>query len=299
MGISTRLYCQTKWRRSNNFFSERINETTFPFLTSNLAFGKIPVAPEDRDKTSFACEFGLFRFLRMPFGLKGAPATFQRAMDSFARSIPNVKVYPYLDDLIVVSPSFKQHLQDLGTFFKQLNKVNLRANRDKCQFFCQRFKYLGHIVTPESIRTDPSKVTAITDLPPPRNVKKFQSFISSCSWYRCFIPQFAKISKPLTALLKKNQKFIWTALQQAVFLELKQLITTAPWLAMADVDKPFFLYTDASNYALGAVLCQGTTEAPVPIEYASRLLIPAERNYNTTDQEALAIVWALDMFRLG
>ena len=266
-------------------------------LDLKSGFWQIPVAEEDRDKTAFTCGFGLYRFTRMPFGLKGAPATFQRAMDSFARSIPNVRVYPYLDDLIVISPSPEQHLQDLNTVFNRFDQTNLRVNRDKCQFFCQEFKYLGHIVTPEGIRTDPSKVAAIIDFAPPRNIKQLQSFISTCSWYRRFVPDFAKIAKPLTALLAKDQKFVWSALQQAAFLEIKQMITTAPCLATADVDKPFFLFTDASSYALGAVLCQGSPEAPVPIEYASRLLIPAERNYNTTDREALAIIWALDKFR--
>lgn len=102
-------------------------------LDLKSGFWQIPVADEDCDKTTFVCEFGLFRFLRMPFGLKGAPATFQRAMDTFARSIPNVKLYPYMDDLIVVSPSFEQHLRDLDMVFSKLNEVNLHVNRDKCR----------------------------------------------------------------------------------------------------------------------------------------------------------------------
>lgn len=267
-------------------------------LDLKSGFWQIPVAEEDRDKTAFVCEFGLFRYLRMPFGLKGAPATFQRAMDAFARSIPTVRVHAYLDDLIVISPTFNQHLKDLQTVFEQMRKMNLRVNRDKCQFVCQQFKYLGHIVTTEGIQTDPSKVSAIAELPAPRNVKQVQSFVSSCSWYRRFIPNFAKIAKPLTDLTKKKLQWTWGQDQQNAFDELKRLITSAPCLAPADDSLPFFLYTDASNYAIGAMLCQKTDDKGCrAIEYASRLLLPAERNYSTTEREALAIVWAMERFR--
>ena len=266
-------------------------------LDLRTGFWQIPMAEEDRDKTAFTCEFGLFRYLRMPFGLQNAPATFQRAMDLFARTIPQVRLYAYLDDIIIISEDHDQHLRDLETVFRQLQKFNLRVNRKKCRFFCQRFKYLGHFVTPDGIETDESKVTAITEIPSPRTVKQVQSFVAACSWYRRFVPNFADIARPLTDLLKKNRPFKWTSAEEDSFSQLKTLLTSSPCLATSIEDKPFYLYTDASNYALGAVLCQGERDSCRPIEYASRLLIPAERNYCTTEREALAIVWALDRFR--
>ena len=277
------------------FRTDRRNFVSLLDLRSG--FWQIPVAEIDRDKTAFACEFGSFQFLRMPFGLKGAPATFQRAMDNFARSIPHVHVHAYLDDLIIISPTFNQHLKDLETVFNRLRQTNLRVNKEKCRFVCEKFKYLGHIITTEGVSTDPNKVSAITDLPRPTSAKQVSSFVSTCSWYRRFIPDFANIARPLTDLLKKGTTFVWTENQQLAFDKLKTSITTAPCLATADDTKPFYLYTDASNYALGAVLCQGEEGFLRPIEFASRLMIPAERNYSTTEREALAVVWALDRFR--
>ncbi|GFV71435.1 retrovirus-related Pol polyprotein from transposon 17.6 [Trichonephila clavipes] len=171
------------------------------------------------------------------------------------------------------------------------------ANREKCHFASSRVKYLGFWITQKGIEVDPEKVASILDIPPPKNVKELQSFLQTCSWFRRYIQDFAKISRPLSYLTKKKVKWQWGVDQQNAFQTLKNSLTTPPVLKQADGTKPYIIRTDASNYALGAVLLQGEGSDEHPIEYASRLLTPAERNYSTTEREALAVVWALKKFR--
>lgn len=260
-------------------------------------YWQVPVRMEDRDKTTFTTTSGLYRFLRMPFGLKNAPATFQRMMDRFRRMLPEVIILVYLDDIIIISESFEKHLIDLDKTLGLMVKYKLRAKRSKCKFVCSHVKYLGHIISPEGIRTDPEKIAAILDMKEPRNPKEVQIFLQTCSWYRKFIDKFAHVSQPLCSLTKKTSPWIWDGKVQNSFNQLKKLLTTAPILRQPDDNMPFILFTDASSYAIGAVLVQGSRDDQRPIEYASRLLTKPECNYSTTDREALAVVWAVEKFR--
>lgn len=255
---------------------------------------------KDQDKTAFVTPFGTYRFLRMPFGLKNAPATFQRLIDRFrsGSSLKDVIVLTYLDDILVISDSYARHLLDLRAVFDRLRLFKLRANRDKCVFAREKVKYLGHVISPEGISPDEEKVLAVVGMKEPICLQQLRTFLQTCSWFRKFIPDFAKVAEPLTRLTKKSQAWVWSTEQGKAFETLKKLLTTAPILVQADYTKPFVLRTDASNYALGAALLQG--ESPNqehPIEYASRLLTPAEQNYSTTEREALAVVWAVERFR--
>ena len=267
-------------------------------LDLKSGYHQIEVNPADQDKTAFVCPFGTFRYKRMPYGLRNAPATFQRLMDQFRNGLPSVNILTYLDDIIVLSPTFEQHIEDLRIVFDRLRKFKLCANREKCKFACARVKYLGLWITPNGIEVDQDKVAAIQNIPCPRNVKQLQSFLQTCSWYRKFIPNFSGIARPLSNLTKKNTVWKWTENEQNAFQSLKKCLITPPVLKQADATKPFIIRTDASAYALGAVLLQGDSPAEEhPIEYASRLLSSAEKNYSTTEREALAVVWALDKFR--
>ncbi|GBM62381.1 Transposon Tf2-9 polyprotein [Araneus ventricosus] len=267
-------------------------------LDLKTGYHQIEVNPDDKDKTAFVCPFGMFRYKRMPFGLKNAPATFQRLMDQFRNGLPTVNILVYLDDIAVLSETFEQHIQDLKMVFDRLRKFNLCVNREKCKFACARVKYLGLWITPKGIEVDQDKVAAIQSIPCPRNVKQLQSFLQTCSWYRKFIPNFSDIARPLSNLTKKNIVWKWSEQEQQAFQTLKQRLVTPPVLRQVDPTKPFIIRTDASGYALGAVLLQGDSPADErPIEYASRLLSSPEKNYSTTEREALAVVWALDKFR--
>lgn len=149
------------------------------------------------------------------------------------------------------------------------------------------------MITPTGVTPNPDKVSAICNIPPPTNVKELLSFIQTCSWYRRFISNFADVTRPLTCLTKKGVTWTWETCQAQSFERLKELLTTAPILRQADPTQPYVLKTDASSYALGACLLQGEGRDKRPVEYASRLLTSAERNYTTTEREALAIVWAV------
>ncbi|GBP95037.1 Retrovirus-related Pol polyprotein from transposon 297 [Eumeta japonica] len=224
-------------------------------------YWQVGVKSEDQDKTAFVTPFGTFRFKRMPFGLRNAPATFQRLIDRFRSSstLRNVTILGYIDDLIVISDSFEQHLIDLRAVFDRLREFNLHANRPKCVFAKETVKYLGHIITPQGIAPDPDKINAIVDMKEPTTVKHLKSFLQTCSWFRKFVPNFSQVAQPLTMLTKKNQSWKWEEAQRTAFHELKRLLTSPPILIQPNYDLPFVLRTDASDYALGAALLQGET----------------------------------------
>lgn len=264
-------------------------------------YWQVKLAEQDRDKSAFTCPLGVYRFKVMPFGMCNAPATFQRLIDRFksGAALKDLTLLCYLDDLILITEgSYSKHLAELQIVFDRLRVFKLRANRAKCMFVRTSVKYLGHIITRDGVSPDPDKVTAISNMRTPSSMKHLKSFLQTCSWFRKFVPGFSKIAQPLTQLTKKDVAWTWGEAQETAFNQLKVLLTTAPILSQPDYNVEFILRTDASNYALGAALLQG--ESPTdehPIEYASRLLTPAERNYSTTEREALAVVWAVDKFR--
>ncbi|GFX52436.1 retrovirus-related Pol polyprotein from transposon 17.6 [Trichonephila clavipes] len=266
-------------------------------LDLRAGYHQVKVHVEDQDKTAFVCLFGTYRFLRMPYGLRNAPATFKRLMNHFCNGLEDYLALLYLDDIIVLSETFEKHMFDLKTIFERLLHFKLKANREKGHFASSRVKYLGFWITQKGIEVDPEKVASILYIPPPKNFKELQYFLQTCSWFRRYIQDFAKISRPLSYLTKKKVKWQWGFDQQNAFQTLKNSLTTPPVLKQVDGTKPYIIRTDASNFALGAVLFQGEGSDEHPIEYASRLLTPAERNYSTTEREALAVVWALKKFR--
>ena len=266
-------------------------------LDLQSGYHQVEVAEEDRDKTCLITPFGTFRFKRMPFGLRNAPATFQRLIERFKSGIMKVCILAYLDDIIICSKSFQEHLEDLDLVFKRLAVFKLRLNKEKCHFCCAYVKFLGHMLTPEGITVDNDKINAIVKRKAPRNLKELISFIQTCSWYRRFISDYAEIARPLTNLTKKTVQWKWTDIEEKAFNDLKRALTKSPVLGQAVDNMPFSIQTDASAYAIGAVLLQGEGPEEHPIEYASRLLSSAERNYSTTEREALAIVWACNKFR--
>ncbi|GFY21582.1 retrovirus-related Pol polyprotein from transposon 17.6 [Trichonephila clavipes] len=201
----------------------------------------------------------------------------------------------------MTSSSSQKHLRNIWKIskkvFERLSIFKLHANRDKCHFACDRVKYLGFWITKKGIEADQDKISAIQKIPVPTNVKEVQSLLQTCSWFRRYVPNFADIARPLSSLTKKKVQWHWGPEQQESFETLKVRLMTPPILKQADGSKPFTIHTDASSYALGAVLLQGSGPDEHVIEYASRLMIPAERNYSTTEREALAVVWALEKFR--
>ena len=270
------------------------------FTTLDLAAGywQVLVDPQSREKTAFVTHSGLYEFSVMPFGLKNAPATFQRLMETVLAGLNRKVCLDYLDDIIVTGETFSEHLVNLRLVLLRLRDAGLRLKSRKCYFAMKEVEYLGYRVSESGISADPVKVRAVNDFPRPRDLKRVRSFLGLASYYRRFIPEFSKIAAPLYCLTRKDAPFIWTDACEKAFVELKTLLTNAPILAFPNFSRDFHLETDASGLGLGAVLSQeqsdGTTR---PIAYASRTLQPHERNYAATEMEALGVVWAVKHFR--
>lgn len=258
---------------------------------------QVPLQEADIEKTAFVVPSGHYEFVFLPFGLTNAPATFQRAMDDLFREELFKFLIVYLDDIIVFSDTFDEHLEHLEIVFKKLQEANFYLNAKKCQVCQDRINYLGHVVSSRGIETNSEKTDALNAIDPPRNVKQLRSFLGMVGYYRRFIQDFATLADPLHKLLKKEENWEWTDKCQCAFLELRSRLTKAPILAYPHIDKPFILQTDASNTGLGAVLAQVQDGEERVIAYYSRSLLPAERNYHTTDLECLAVVAALKHFR--
>lgn len=269
------------------------------FTTLDLASGfyQVEMSSEDIPKTAFNVEHGHFEFLRMPMGLKNSPSTFQRVMDNVLRGLQNVICLVYLDDIIVFSTSLQEHIINLEKVFQRLRESNFKIQMDKSEFLKLETAYLGHVITREGIKPNPDKITSIQNYPIPQTTKQIKQFLGLIGYYRKFVPDFAKITKPLTLCLKKGRKITLDSDYIDCFEKCKTLLTNDPILQYPDFNREFILTTDASNVALGAILSQGIVGSDKPISYASRTLNESELNYSTIEKELLAIVWATKYFR--
>lgn len=263
-------------------------------LDLKSGYWNISVHPESRQYTAFIVPGrGLFQWRVMPFGLHSAPATFQRFLDLLITQNFEDFAVAYLDDIIVFSESFEEHLVHLKTVLSKLAEANLQINKVKSVFGQKTLKYLGHIVGNGGIQTDPEKVQAIENLAPPVDVSGVRRIIGMAGWYGAFIPNFTEVIAPLNELLTKNAKFHWGERQKEALAEVKKRMKEAPILACPDYSKPFYLQTDASNVGLGSVLFQREGNQEKVIAFRSRSLSPHEKNYTTTEKECLAVVWAI------
>lgn len=270
----------------------------FSVIDLKSGFHQIEMHEDSIAKTAFSTPNYHLEFRRLPFGLKNSPSTFQRMMDNVLRGISNEFCCVYLDDIIIFSTSLQEHLQRLEAVFKRLRKANLKIQLDKTEFLRSEISYLGHVITPEGVKPNPDKIQAILEYPIPTNTRQIKSFLGLLGYYRRFIRDFAKVTKPMTRRLKKDTKINIEDPDYAhCFKFCKHLLTNDPILQYPDFSKPFHLTTDASNVAVGAVLSQTTKGADLPIAYASRTLNESEQRLATIEKELLAIVWAVQYFR--
>jgi len=269
------------------------------FSVFDLASGfhQIPMCGSDAQKTAFSTPFGHYEFKRMPFGLKNAPATFQRLMDRVLSGLQGTTLFVYLDDIVIYARSLQEHERKFNQLAERLRKANLRLQPDKCEFLRREVTYLGHVIREDGVKPDPKKIEAVSKFPRPKNAKNIKQFLGLAGYYRRFIPNFSKTAKPLTALLKKDEPFEWKQPQEDAFASLRDSLCTEPLLQHPDFTQPFILTTDASGHAIGGILSQGPVGRDKPIAYASRLLSKAEQNYATIEKELLAIVYCVSHFR--
>src|ERR1044072_2053823 len=277
---------------------ERLSGQAFYcFMDGYSGYNQITVNPEDQEKTTFTCPFGVFAYRKMSFGLCNAPATFQRCMFAIFSDLVEKCIEVFMDDFSVFGASFDLCLMNLDTVLKRCVDTNLILNWEKCQFMVTEGIVLGHNISSRGIEVDQAKVEVIEKLPTPINVKGIRSFIGHAGFYRRFIKDFSKIAKPLSNLLNKDSPFLFDDACLKAFEQLKQCLISAPVIIAPNWTLDFELMCDASVYAVGAVLGQRKEKVFHAIHYASKVLNEAQINYATTEKELLAIVYALEKFR--
>jgi hypothetical protein len=270
----------------------------FTVIDLNQAYHQIPLKEESKDITSFCTPWNLYRFTRVPFGISVGAQTLTRLLDSIFHDLKFRYLFNYLDDVVVYSKTFEEHMTHLQEVFTRLQKAGLTCNPEKVKFAQREISFLGHLVSSRGVRIDPERTQSIRDFPPPRDAKGIARFVGMVNFYRKFIPNVAQLALPLNELRRKGAKFAWGEAQQKAFEALKEAIAQPPVLRMADFSRPFILQTDASSAAIGAVLSQEFDGYRQPIAFASRTLTHAERKASSIyELECLAVVFGVDKFR--
>lgn len=308
--------------RIDDIFNRVQGATCFTVIDCADGFWQLRIAPEDCHKTAFATPFGHYQFRVAAMGLCNSPASFQMLMNDLLRPVMGTSHLPqvshdledpqkgakppwtykrtcalaYLDDILVYSRTFEEHLEDVDAVLQIMEDEHLSARKAKVRAG-RSVPFLGHTLSADGVATDPEKIASVQRWPVPTDVKAVRSFLGLASYYRRFIPRFATVAAPITALLKKGVPFVWTDQCQQAFEALKASLTSAPVLILPDPGLPFVLATDASKVAIGGVLLQDHGKGLQPIEYISRTMIPAERNYPVHQQELLAVVYCCHVWR--
>ena len=264
------------------------------FCTLDLSSGywQIKVAERDREKTAFTSHVGLFQFNVMPFGLTNAPATFQRMMDNVLHGLINKICLCYIDDIIIFGKTIEECMVNLETVLSKLKEKNLLLKPKKCEFFKTSVTFLGHVISAEGVKCDPVKCEKVSSWEKPKNISDIRSFLGLVGYYRRFIDNYSNLAKPLLQLTRKDVIFHWGPAHDAAFQALKDALCSDPILAYPVDGLPWILDTDASNYAIGAVLSQRHPDGKERVVcYGSKVLTDSQRNYCTTKRELFAVIY--------
>ena len=290
--------CQYPLPRITDILCELRGACYFTALDLAKGFHQIPLDETSIPKTAFVTPLGQYEYLTVPMGLHSAPAAFQSAMQQVLTGCSHFALV-YIDDIIIYSKTFAEHLNHVREVFKRLRIDNLKVNPVKCEFFRTELAYLGHVINALGIHTDPKKVSAVQDMPEPICIADVETFVGKIGYYQKFIDHYSTIAFPLLQMKRKNAKFIFGETERKAFNQLKEALCTSPVLKHPDFTRPFCIAADASGYGLGAVLFQkyGTdNQDEHPVAYASRTLKSAELRYAVIEREALAAYWACKQF---
>ena len=280
----------------HDFANKLHNCTVFSAIDIVKAYYHIPVHPDDVHKTAVITPFGLFEFLRMPFGLRNAPQTFQRFIDSIVQELNFVFVY--LDDILVASKTYDEHIQHLKLLFSCLKEHGLTINVDKSQFAKSELKFLGHNISVNGITPLPEKVEAMQNFPQPSTKKQLRRFLGMSNFYRRFQPNIASHLKPLHDMLsQKSKTLIWSQVESNAFINTKSALANMALLCYPCDNSKLSLQVDASDTAIGAVLQQQCPNGWEPLGFFSKALDKTQKYYSTFDRELLAIYLSIKHFK--
>ncbi|XP_072172659.1 uncharacterized protein [Diadema setosum] len=268
----------------------------FSKIDLSKGYWQIPVDERDREKTAFVTPEGQYQFRVLPFGMVNAPAVFTRMMRKLLAGLPHV--VHYIDDVLVYSKTWEEHVDDLRRVFQRLREAHLTARPSKCHLGCRSVEFLGHIVEGGRVKPTPEKLAKVKSMPRPTTKREVRSFLGLVGYYRKFIPNMAAIAAPLTDLTKKNQpeKVRWGEVQEHAFQTLQDRLCKYPILRLPNRDEEYVVRTDASDIGIGAVLMQKQDSDLFPVSYASRKLLDRERKYAIVERECLALAWAVKKF---
>jgi hypothetical protein len=285
----------------SDFFDSLGGARYFSVIDCAQGYHQIKVAEESRDFTAFVTHSGLWRYARMPFGIKIAPAFFTAILNDLFRKLLYKGVIIYIDDILIYSDTVDRHFELLQEVFDILRKANLKIKASKCKFAVEKVKYLGFVISAEGLQCDPVKLKVVQEYEVPKNLKTLRSWLGLTNYFRRFIPNYSKIAKPLIALLSTKETFVWTKDCQEAFELLKEKLLTPPIVAFPNYNAPYLLYTDASGCAISGILSQiqDTESGPAErvIAYTARNMKPAEARYSTHEREMLAIFHSMAQFK--
>ncbi|KAL0159211.1 hypothetical protein M9458_042936, partial [Cirrhinus mrigala] len=269
-------------------------------LDLRSAYNLIRIREGDEWKTAFSTTAGHYEYRVMPFGLANSPSYFQAFVNDIFRDMLNRWVIVYIDDILIFSNTYLEHIQHVRAVLKRLIHHQLYAKEEKCLFHQEKISFLGYVISPEGVAMDETKVNAVRNWPQPKTLKELQRFLGFSNFYRRFIRNFSSVAAPLTSMVKKGSaRLSWNPEALQAFHELRRRFSSAPVLKHPDPQLPFLVEVDASSTGVGAILSQRQGEPPrtFPCAFFSHKLNPAERNYDVGNRELLAIKLALEEWR--
>ena len=266
------------------------------------AYLQVPLSERSQELCSFVCSKGQFSFLRAPYGLCALPLVFARLIDEVLRDTKHKYTQSFLDDILIYSSTFEEHVLHIQDVLKRLRKAGLTVEPRKTHIARKEIVFIGYTFSKYGIQTDPSNINKVKNFPIPKTVRDIKSFLGLCNYYRRFIQSYAEIARPLNTLLKKDLKFSWTAEANAAFENLRERLITSPILAFPDLssNEPLRLTCDASLFGSGFVLSQYQPDQVTgslterAIAYGSRNFTETQKRYTVTERELLAVVFAVE-----
>ena len=282
----------------HDIFAKLNKAKFFSKFDMTKGFWQIPMKKEDIPKTCFVTPDGSWEFLMMPFGPKNSGSTFVKMMRKLVFGMTGID--HYIDDCLIYSETWEEHVKTIKEFLERVKQAGLTIRPTKTVIGNSSVEFVGHIVGDGKISLLEENVAKVLEAPRPTTKKQVRSLLGLTGYYRDFIPDYSKVALPLTDLTKKGAPNVvkWGDDQEEAFVSLKQCLVSKPILHLPDMCKEFILRTDASDYAIGAVLMQQHGDEVYPVAYASKKLLPRECRYSTIEKECLAIVWAVKKFHI-